>query len=55
MSYPGVLEAECPFLDAEAGDYRLAPASACWDVLPETDCEGTRGDIGAFEGKSGCW
>ncbi|MFZ5475927.1 MAG: MopE-related protein [Myxococcota bacterium] len=51
----GNVSGECPFVDAAAGDYRLAGASPCVDALAEPDCEDTPGDMGAFEGASGCW
>ncbi|MFZ5475928.1 MAG: MopE-related protein [Myxococcota bacterium] len=50
----GNLSAECAFVDEAAGDYTLA-SGPCIDALTTTDCEGTPGDMGAFEGESGCW
>ncbi|MFZ5475926.1 MAG: MopE-related protein [Myxococcota bacterium] len=52
------ISAACPFVDDAAGDYRLVAGTPCEDTVPgaeEEDCEGTPGDMGAFEGVSGCW
>jgi hypothetical protein len=53
----GNQHADPRFVDALAGDLRLAPGSPAIDAGDPTvsDADGSRGDLGAFGGPSGSW